>query len=324
MDYYTKGKEQYYLGGIDKKGYWFGDGAARLGLLGKKVHPEVFRNLLEGFSPDGKFRLVQNAGHTKRQRFWDATFNDPKAFSVLWAMVPEESRGVLHAANRRALERTLREFEANAGITRRGKGGQTEEKAGLVFAVFHEGSSRALDPHSHWHAVVVNLAVREDGTTGALHSIRFFRQKKRLGKLYRDNLAAELRDLGLTIEPEKHGFHIAGVPRDLCALFSKRRKQIERWMAEHHEKDAVSAKHANLVTRPSKRDVPLSELFAHWQRIGEAHGWGATQAQNLLSQEYKQTNSQQQSAANAQRNPSDSEQEQSADTGRATVLLKGQ
>ena len=51
-DYYLKGDQE-------PPGFWLGNGAAELGLVGK-LEPEAFRNLLRGLSPDGESELVKN------------------------------------------------------------------------------------------------------------------------------------------------------------------------------------------------------------------------------------------------------------------------
>lgn len=46
-----------------------------------------------------------------------------------------------------------------------------------MFALFTHYSSRAFDPQVHTYALLINLAVRQDGTTGALWSQEFLRAK---------------------------------------------------------------------------------------------------------------------------------------------------
>lgn len=280
--YYLDRKLDYYLAGIDQKGYWLGSGAAALGLLGQEVDRNTFRHLLEGFSPDGLRPLVQNAGHSKRQCGWDLTFNAPKAVSVLQATASAATAQRIDLADQSAIQAALLDLEQIAGVTRRGEGGRIEEPAGLIFAVFQEHTSRSLDAHVHTHVLVINLAVRRDGTTGALHSTRFFEKKMVLGQKYRDHLAHQLQGLGLTIEPQRVGFHIAGVPRELCRAHSQRRQQIERWLAEHGLQGPVAARRAALATRPRKVHASRDELRACWQQMAGRFGWGTAQAENLL------------------------------------------
>lgn len=283
VDYYLDlRKEDYYLSGLDKVGRWFGSGAERLG-LGEVVERKVFSRLLNGLSPDGREALVQNAGQPHRQTCWDMTFNAPKSVSVLWALSDYSARKLLEQAHQQAVQTALRLAEQVAGITRRGKGGKIQEQASLVWAVFQEGTSRAQDPHLHTHAVLCNLGLRFDGTTGSIATQDLFRWKMGLGAVYQAQLAKNLQQSHhISIEPNRAAFRIREVPETLCREFSKRRKAIETAMASRGEKGALAAKTAAKETRPHKEDVPPAELFSRWHSIGEAYGWGATEVQRLL------------------------------------------
>lgn len=287
--YLDERKENYYINGIDKQGHWFGGAAQHLGLSGV-VDREAFRNLLDGFSPDGTSTLVQNAGKSGRQACWDMTFNAPKAVSVLWAISSHEVRRQIEAIHGESVETALEKAEQVGGITRRGPGGRIHERAKLLWATFQEGTSRAQDPHLHTHAVLLNFAQREDGTTGSLHSTNLFRWKMALGAVYQADLAARLQNqLGLAIEPGKSAFEIRGVPHSLCRDLSKRRTAIEKAMGERGVSGAVEAKTAAKDTRPGKEEIPPSLLFARWRTSGEAFGWGPDQAQALIRPGRKQT-----------------------------------
>ena len=287
--YLDEAKEDYYLNGIDKQGRWFGGAAHALGLSGT-VDRESFRNLLEGFAPDRSKPLVQNAGEEGRTACWDMTFNAPKAVSVLWAMSTPELRRKIEAIHRQAVETALEKAEQVGGITRRGPGGRIHERASLLWATFQEGTSRAQDPHLHTHAVLQNLALRSDGTTGSLHTTNLFRWKMALGAVFQAELAFQLQaQLGLEIESATSGFGIRGVPASLCHEFSKRRQAIDQNLEERGVSGAVEAKTAAKATRPRKLEIPPSLLFPQWQSIGEALGWGPEQAQSLIRPGHRKT-----------------------------------
>ena len=281
--YYTGGgAEGYYTNPLESQGEWFGSAAEKLRLKGA-VNPRAFQRLLSGFSVKGNAALVQNAGAQKRQSAWDLTFSAPKSVSVLWALASEAFRKDIAQCHREAVQASLRTLEQTAGITRRGKGGAIKERAALLFALFTHGTSRALDPQLHTHAVLVNLALRMDGTTGTLQSRDIFRAKMEAGGLYRTELAARLEQrLALQIEVEKAGFHIRGVPKNLCDEFSKRRRAIVKSLREHGRDGAIAAKVAALDTRSKKLNISDEKLFALWQARGVAHGWGAEQAEELI------------------------------------------
>ena len=79
--------ERYYKSGSEREGFWCGSGAELLG-VSRKVMAQQLHNLLNGFSPDGKTKLVQNAGSEDRQSGWDTCFSAPKPFSMWYALLP--------------------------------------------------------------------------------------------------------------------------------------------------------------------------------------------------------------------------------------------
>ena len=275
-------RADYYANTYEQPGQWFGSGAGKLGLQGA-VEREPFLNLLSGCAPDGRRPLVQNALHPDRQSGWDLTFSAPKSVSVLWVMAPEEVRQQIEQIHQEAVECGLRYMEETAGITRRGKGGVIKEPAKMMFATFQHSCSRALDPQLHTHAVLINLALRKDGTTGTLKTNQLFREKMNAGAFYQGELAGGLQQrLGLTIEPAKVAFHVQGVPHELCREFSKRRRQIERTLKERGHQGAVAAKVAALDTRTHKEQIPRARLFTQWQEVGQQWNWGPAQTAELL------------------------------------------
>ncbi len=294
--YYTDDKAEYYLEGQGQLSHWLGQGAETLGLAGP-VQRAPFYNLLNGYSPDGHQPRVQNAGHPDRQCCWDLTFSAPKSVSVLWALAPEDARHDIEQAHQRAVEQALEYVEEQAGLTRRGHGGKIQEKAELVFATFQEGASRALDPQLHTHAVLINLGLRQDGTTGSLKTETLFDTKMKAGALYQAKLADQLRDrLGLTLQRERVGFSVVGVPKELCRQFSKRRQTIEKVLQERGVNHAVAAKIATLDTRPAKEPVAAAKLFHQWRQVAQAQGWSSAKAQELLGQARNQLSQGQQSS----------------------------
>ncbi|MCL4180504.1 MAG: relaxase domain-containing protein [Verrucomicrobia bacterium] len=274
--------QKYYTAEFERPGKWFGLGAEPLSLQGT-VKEQALRNLFNGFSPDGTRPLVQNAGGQTRTKGWDLTFSAPKSVSTLWAIAPTAVRQEVERAHRQAVEATLTRLERSAGVARRGSAGSFHESAGMLFATFQHSCSRAQDPQLHTHAVAINLTLRDDGSTGSLHSRRLFEQKMRAGEVYRSCLAEGLKArLGLQLEFDKVGFHIVGVPKDLCESFSQRRRQIVQALRKRGESGAVAAKEAAVETRQPKVHTTREELLADWQRIGQSFGWGAQEASRLV------------------------------------------
>ena len=274
-------QSKYYANRYELAGHWAGEGAKLLG-LSEPVQGVQLQNLFNGFSPDGKTKLVQNAGSKDRQRGYDFVPAPDKSVSVLWAMSDPKERVVIERIHDEAVQAVADFYQENAAFTRRGKGGAIVEPTALVIACFAHGTSRAMDMQLHTHMVILNIGIRSDGTTGALYNDRLFELRKQADLVYQTHLALGLRmELGLELEPVGQAFQIKGVPRDVCDFFSKRRAEILKYMKDHGLKGPEAAYEAAMKTRPEKRHVEREEQFLIWQRIGNFLGWGPDQARKL-------------------------------------------
>jgi conjugative relaxase-like TrwC/TraI family protein len=261
---------------------WFGKGAEFFSLSGP-VDPKALHNLLDGRSPDGKTPLVQNAGHAKRRPGWDLTFNDCKDLSTLWAVSPPDLRKRIDCCRAKAAEVALTLTEEMFGFTRRGQGGKTLERAAMAFAIYEHRISRAAEPHLHIHAISPNVAVRADGSTGALWTHELYLAKIFLGTLYRVQAAAELRaDLELQLHAATIGFRIEGVPATLSLAWSTRGQQIRALLAERGQSGAIAARVAAEDSRGKKPDIPLHRLSEIWRQCAQEHGFTPERATQLL------------------------------------------
>jgi conjugative relaxase-like TrwC/TraI family protein len=276
-------KEDYYLQGGEPVGKWWGKGAAHFGLENKEVTAASLTSLLDGFSPEG-LGLVQNAGgkaNRERRPGFDLTFSAPKTVSALWATSSPEIRKEIQAAQDAAVKTALNCLEKTAAFTRTGKGGVNYHHAVITAALFEHGTSRALDPQLHTHALLMNLGVMEDGRVRALVHTEFFAMKMAAGAVYRVQLAEELQKrLGVSIEQDPHayrkgglGFKVVGVSEALCDFWSKRRDAILEQLGEWGLESAAAAAGAAKATRESKGILPpRGELFERWK--DEARSFG--------------------------------------------------
>lgn len=282
-------REDYYLQGGEPPGQWYGQGAATLGLVGE-VQPDQLYNLFSGLSPDGTKPMVQlqaHQGKAEHRPGWDLTFSAPKSVSVLWSQLPEESRVQIQKAHHGAVRAALEYFQDTSALTRRGERGSHLEPSKLIVATFEHSTSRALDPQLHSHALVMNIGVREDGTTGTLSSLQIFQAKMAAGALYRAQLAHDLeQELGITVERKDRWFEVSGVSSGLIDRFSKRRAEIEEVLSKRGVSSAKSAAAVAIETRESKEAVSRNELFAEWQTTGASSGWATKEAESLLGREY--------------------------------------
>ncbi len=287
LSYYANlGQEDYYVGGGEPPGNWWGEGAKALGLSGQ-VDGQVFRNLLEGTSPDGTHDLVMKSKKKRRAGF-DLTFSVPKSVSAAWSAGNLEQRKEIEAANHRALMRVLTELQEHCGFTRLGYNGTESERGKLMAAIFRHDTSRGIpgelpDPNLHHHVVLCNVVAREDGGTNALDARHLFRRnmKMALGALYRAELSRELEQIGLrSHRPEKEGkpnervswFELDCVSPELISEFSKRRREIEKWLIKHKLSGTRAAEKAALATRTEKEQILRETLIEHWQEVAREFG----------------------------------------------------
>lgn len=282
--YLDLAREDYYLNGGEPDGVWFGTGAAALHLPPVVGRAELAA-LLEGRAPDGS-PLVQQQHYQARTRQpgWDFTFSAPKSVSVLWSQAPQGVRAAIQRAQQEAVQAALAYLEREAAFTRRGKGGETFERvAGLVASLFEHGTSRAHDPQLHTHVLVLNAALRADGTWGGLWSRALYEHRHAADAIYRATLAHELRrTLGVELVAKDRWFEVAGIPEGLVRTFSKRREAIEELLLEHGWKGAKAAEAAALATRLSKDHVPRAALVEEWQAVGRELGFSTKEVLSLL------------------------------------------
>ena len=224
---------EYYTAGEEPDGTWFNP-KELFGLEdGVKVDAGHFQRLCNGFEPDGSGKLVQRAGNPDRSPGVDMTFSVDKSVSALWAIsepgMRERIEAMAVAAARAALEDSVLKY---CSYTRVAKKGVTRPvEADLMGATFVHGTSRENDPQLHVHCTIFNFArTREDGKWRAHHQYPVYSWKKAAGALFRAYMAWELQQ-GLGARMEQYGpnaefTRIAGMPDDLKAFWSKRRKAI--------------------------------------------------------------------------------------------------
>ena len=260
--------EDYYA--AEGVGYWTGSACDKLGVSGT-VTPEQFTALCNGFDANGN-ALVQNAGDSNRRAGWDCTFSAPKSVSLVWANADKNIREAIEKAHAQAVEKGLEFIQDKASYSRRGKEGHTEETADIAVAIFQHGTSRERDPQLHSHAFVVNAAVREDGTVGALQGRHFFDWKMAAGALYRAELASEMQKIGYAVERDGSSFRLTDVSNEAEREFSKRREQIEAALREAGMSGAAASSIAALSTRQAKGEIDLDALRQQWQDAGKEFG----------------------------------------------------
>jgi conjugative relaxase-like TrwC/TraI family protein len=204
-----------------------------------------FIALMEGRHPGtGGWLRPEGAGGGRGDGI-DVTLSAPKSVSAVWALGDPWQREQIEAVHARAVEQTVLYLRERVPVVRRRYSGQVvEEHTKDVIATEYRhttargvSGAQAPDPQLHSH-VVITGAVREDDRIVAVASRPIFRSARELGAFYRSALADELVREGYAIEQGtgKDGryFEIAGVPRELCEVFSGRSREVARaaWRAD--------------------------------------------------------------------------------------------
>lgn len=300
--------DDYYTGAGEASGAWLGAGAERLGLSGE-VSADDLRAVLAGMAP-GSGGLTPDGAtvrtHVRRVPGFDLTFKVPKSVSVLYAVSDDpRAQGAIIEAGDAAVRATMAWLEREAIRVRRGSGDvaylndlaardaaaadaarlRVLPGRGLVAATFRHRTSRAGDPLLHWHTLVANMVEGPDGRWGAFVHPDLYRSVRAAGELFQTALRGELTErLGLEWRPGRHVLEVAGVPKALCDLFSKRSREIDAWLdATGVPADPAGRQQAVLATRRGKPEAEDERFDAAWKAEATAAGWGPDRAQALLA-----------------------------------------
>ena len=278
MHYYV---QSYYLSGQAEGEWLLTEGSSFFNLSGEEVRAKQFERLLLGFDPRTEEPLVQNAGKETRQVGWDLQFAIDKSFSVLYALVPE-TREVFEATLRDAVTSVVAEVvEADFLQTRRGQGGKIREPASAPVAGFLHRTNRENEVHVHYHAILPNVGVREDGTTGTIVSWNLYDAKLALGKAFHARFAELISErLGIECEIDERGLsRVRGFPEHVAEALST----PSRTIAQVAEDETAKAKEeANLKIRSTKTQVPFEEVEKECRRRAEELGFSPDDARGFL------------------------------------------
>ena len=259
--------------------FWYGEGAAALGLP-QHVSPRFFERVLAGCVPGTEIRLgrARDGEHEHRPGL-DLTLSAPKSVSLEALLYG--NRQVL-GAHDAAVRSTLDWVEA-ALLQTRGYDPATGRRPrmaadGLVAAGFRHLTSRDQDPQLHTHCILANMTRNRAGQWRSVEPTQIRRNVKLIGAYYRQELAHRLIEQGYRIESTMiggvPGFEIAGYPRAMLDAFSSRRREILAWLDAHGlPYSAALTQQAALITRKRKVDKELDTLKTEWRvrAAGIAH-----------------------------------------------------
>ncbi|WP_418969539.1 MobF family relaxase [Alloscardovia omnicolens] len=239
----TRGASSYYTHEGNPPGVWLGSGLDMINkhegdIIGKDelytflekmqdpvthkpLAPHITMNLGDPRLPNSRSTVTG----------YDATFAAPKSFSILWMLAKEEERVQLDQIWQTALKEAIAEFEKEAAVGRIGHGGVGRVKlTGFAIAAYDHYTNRDGEPHYHTHAVISNLAQRDDGRIVALDGRTVLAVAERINILHsqrlRDNLT---KRYGMRWEkrasisnPNKQVWELAGISDELIKASSSR------------------------------------------------------------------------------------------------------
>src|ERR1700678_3927574 len=269
----------------DQQGHseWQGSLAKEWGLHGN-VGDEEFARLSEGRNPESGAQLVKHQpARTYENEYgkqitsaehragWDATFSAPNSVS-LTALVGGDDR--VRDAHRESVRVALSELERYTQA-RIGGNHAAETTGEFIAAKFEHDTARPVDgyaaPQLHTHAVIFNVAMRDDGQTRALQERGLFESQQFATAVYQSELTYRLRNLGYEIESGRSGApEIKGYSQKYLDASSPRSQQIR----EHLEKTGYQGPEAAQIAAHSTRDrkeihSPAEVLAAHRQIAAE-------------------------------------------------------
>jgi conjugative relaxase-like TrwC/TraI family protein len=296
----ASGLDEYYTGAGEAPGNWMGGGVAGHGLAGE-VSPADLRAVLAGLAPNTAVTPngAQLATHPRRVPGFDLTFSVPKSVSVLYALGDPLVQQAVTDACEAALVDALGWLEREACFVRRGTNKAENKVAwganwgtrrmianGFVAASFPHRTSRAGDPHLHWHVLVANLAQGIDGRWSSLDGSALYAAKRTVGVMFQAAMRRELTQrLGIVWGPlHKDAAEVAGVPARVLREFSQRSTQIAEWLQATGRSGPAATDEAILATRASKQTpADWTVIEADWRARADAMGWGPAELEHLLA-----------------------------------------
>ena len=296
----ASGLDEYYTGAGEAPGRWTGGGVAGLGLTGD-VAPADLRAVLAGLAPGTGFTPNGRtlATHARRVPGFDLTFSVPKSVSVIFGLGDALVQHAVVEGCEAALADTPAWLEREACFVRRGTNKAENRKAwgeqwgthrmiasGFVAASFRHRTSRAGDPHLHWHVLAANLAQGIDGRWSALDGAALYTAKRTAGVVFQTALRRELSGrLGVEWGPmHNDSAEVAGIPCRVLREFSQRSTQIAEWLDASGLSGPAATDAAILATRARKQnpgDFALVE--AEWRARADILGWGPAELEQLLA-----------------------------------------
>ncbi len=204
----------------------------------------------------------------------DLTFSAPKSVSILHSLIGDEKVLQAHVD---AVKHALSYVEENLNTTRIKENKKTKYvKSELAFLCINHFFSRELDMQLHTHCILPSV-VFANGKYYSLDNREIFKQQQKVGRIYREKLAENLKKLGYQIEivdASKFFFEIKGIDKSVISLFSTRNKEIQKQLEETLRKknitnSEIAVKFEQIIkytTRKKKKTIQdIEEIKKVWE-----------------------------------------------------------
>src|ERR1700722_10569865 len=282
---FTSAEQNYWKQDDRTLGEWHGKLAEKFDLAGA-VKEEHFARLADGQHPHTAEQLVRHrvvqeyegadgkaVAPVEHRAGWDATFSAPKSVS-LTALVGGDDRA--RDAHREAVNIALSELERYTQA-RIGGNHAAETTGEFIAAKFEHDTARPVDgyaaPQLHTHAVIFNVAVRDNGQTRALQERGLFESQQFATAVYQSELMYRLRDLGYEIEPGRSGApEIKGYSQEYLDASSPRSQQIRDYLEKNGFEGHEAAQIAAHSTRDKKQILSPGEVLSAHRKLAEEYG----------------------------------------------------
>jgi conjugative relaxase-like TrwC/TraI family protein len=233
---------------------------------------------------------------SNRVAFFDFQCSAQKSVSLLAVLGGDKRLRTAHEEASRIALAELERFASRQRNTLLQR--QSEITGNICAAAFTHDASRALDPQLHTHFVIANATCDHAGKWYALNEYEMVRAVRYAGKVYQNEMARAVQQLGYGIRlvrqnGEITGFEIEGISDALCEGFSKRREEIERQIEKFEEKQGrkPTVKEIALITRETRpaalKEIATPEVVAFQRSQLSPEEW--RQLQWLRSQAEAQT-----------------------------------
>ena len=234
--------------------------------------PAVYDRLMRGMEPEmvnGKEAKLTMRLDKNRTMADDWTFNRPKSVSAA-KLVAGDHR--IDAVETRAELAAMKLIEDQATVkvrkkselekTPKIKGWKYPERKtnNLLWIAFRHPSSRAVDPASHTHFVIMNLSFDKVERRVKAVCLKHV-DRKAAGELYEKEMRKGLNELGYKTRTVGNSWEISGFPAEVKAIYSQRGEQIEGIKQKYPKAGGK----VSVIDRPEKQDdQPLEERRKGW------------------------------------------------------------